>query len=368
MTDTISYLKIANYRSIDTLELHDIKPFSVFAGSNGSGKSNFFDALDFVNWVIRFGADEALKKYGGFENIRCWRRRDIETQTFEFAIDFSKNGAVFNHYQLKIYQLDNTPLLEEKIQWVDDEGKMRLLYREAGKSIQAGKNTLDLPVNFSILLLLSGTTPIGQFLKNIRLYRIDPHLARMPVKNTDTSKLDYNGRNLAGVLHRLEKDEYIYEAILEWMNLFVPCLEKVYTDFDNYDGSIRLVFKEDGFEKPFPAHLVSDGTIFMLGILVALFDRSSPFSLTLIEMPENGLHPKANIELIEDFHQETTFFRPIWVTTHHDSLIRGLKNHELWLVDKKQGQTKMKQVQVVDKLTLPLDQAWLCNMLGGGLP
>jgi AAA15 family ATPase/GTPase len=70
MNGTIRYLKIANYRSIDMLELHNIKPFSVFAGPNGSGKSNFFDALDFVNGVVLFGADEALKQHGGFENIR----------------------------------------------------------------------------------------------------------------------------------------------------------------------------------------------------------------------------------------------------------------------------------------------------------
>ncbi|MEN8221376.1 MAG: AAA family ATPase [Pseudomonadota bacterium] len=49
MTGTIRYLKIANFRSIDVLELRDIKPFSVFAGPNGAGKSNFFEALDFVN-------------------------------------------------------------------------------------------------------------------------------------------------------------------------------------------------------------------------------------------------------------------------------------------------------------------------------
>jgi len=30
--NTINYLKLANYRSIDMLELHDIQPFSVFAG------------------------------------------------------------------------------------------------------------------------------------------------------------------------------------------------------------------------------------------------------------------------------------------------------------------------------------------------
>ena len=105
MTDTIRYLKIANYRSIDVLELYDIQPFSVFSGPNGSGKSNFFDALDFVNRVIRFGADEALKQHGGFENIRCLRRRDI--QAFEFAIEFANPETALNSYQLYVIQSGN---------------------------------------------------------------------------------------------------------------------------------------------------------------------------------------------------------------------------------------------------------------------
>ncbi len=67
--------------------------------------------------------------------------------------------------------------------------------------------------------------------------------------------------------------------------------------------------------------MVSDGTISMLGVLVALFDRPVPFGMTLIEGPESGLHPKANIELVVDFHEETTFERPIWVTTHNEALV-----------------------------------------------
>jgi predicted ATPase len=320
MADTICYLKIANYRSIDVLELHEIKPFSVFAGPNGSGKSNFFDALDFVNLVIRFGADEALKKQGGFENVHCLRRRDEEAHTFEFEIqiDFSNDATALNRYQLKIHQLANAPILEEKYQWVDDEGKTRIIQREAGQPVQQN-NTLNWPFNLSILSL-ANDTPLAQFLKNIRLYRIDPIQARAPVKNMDTSALNPNGRNLAGVLHRLEKDEYIYEAILEWMALFVSDFEKVYTDFDNDEG-IRLAFQEKNLEKPFPALMVSDGTISMLGVLVALFDRPVPYGMTLIEGPESHLHPKANIELVVDFHEETTFERPIWVTTHNEAYI-----------------------------------------------
>jgi predicted ATPase len=86
MTGAINYLKLANYRSLDVLELHDIQPFSVFAGPNGSGKSNFFDALEFVSLVTRFDGEEALKQHGGFENIQCINRHGEEATLFKFEI------------------------------------------------------------------------------------------------------------------------------------------------------------------------------------------------------------------------------------------------------------------------------------------
>ena len=71
---TIRRLKIENFKSIDSLEVKGLAPFSVFAGANGSGKSNFFDALDFVSLFVRGGLEIALRAHGGFENIRSRKR------------------------------------------------------------------------------------------------------------------------------------------------------------------------------------------------------------------------------------------------------------------------------------------------------
>lgn len=60
--------------------------------------------------------------------------------------------------------------------------------------------------------------------------------------------------------------------------------------------------------------------------------------------------------------------QPVWITTHSESVVRCLKNEELWLVEKKNGATQMKQIDFADELSLPLDQAWLSNALNGGLP
>jgi predicted ATPase len=366
MTGTIRSLKIANYRSIDVLELHDIKPFSVFAGPNGAGKTNFFDALDFVNLVIQFGADKAIKKHGGFNNIRCLRRNVEAARVFEFESVFELESETQQTetltYHLEIRQLDTSPILEECIENSSNKWTVNDVFKENEEGKQAfrrsGKSFL--PIFFPSFRGI-------HFFKHFRLYRIEPREAKSPVKNYDDSELSHNGRNLAAVLNRLEKNDEIRETINDWMELIVPGLERVDTQTERLTGSTVLAFKEEGVEDAFPAHLISDGTIYLLSVLVAMLDHPS-LGITLIEEPELGLHPKAIIELVDCFHEQATYEHPIWVTTHNEALVRCLNNYELWLVDKKQGQTEMKQVQVADKLASTIDEAWLTNALDGGLP
>ena len=51
----IKQIHITNFKSIVDARLDDLADFSVFAGANGSGKSNFFEALEFVSDVVRNG-------------------------------------------------------------------------------------------------------------------------------------------------------------------------------------------------------------------------------------------------------------------------------------------------------------------------
>lgn len=392
MTGTIRYLKIANFRSIDVLELRDIEPFSVFAGPNGAGKTHFFDALDFVNLVMRFGAEEAVKKQGGFRNIHCWKR-DVEAAcVFEFEIVFefetksqSLRGDDPNPiqqvtYRLTLQQLEtSSPLKKEEILFDNDdkpitEQNIMRFFQKSTEDMAGDNNPKQIEIedilsNHSILPVLRPILPFKMdlFFRHFRLYRIDPEAAKSPLKNYDDSQLNTNGLNLASVLMRLEKDDEIRETINEWMALIVPGLEKIETQTERFTGSTVLAFQEEGLKDVFPAHLISDGTLYLLSLLVAILDRPE-LGMTLIEEPERGLHPQAVMELADFFREKSTFEHPIWVTTHNEALVRSLKNNELWLVDKKQGQTEMKQVQVVDKLASTLDQAWLTNALGGGLP
>ena len=161
--------------------------------------------------------------------------------------------------------------------------------------------------------------------------------------------------------------------MLDWMEMIVPGIEKIQTEEQRLDGRTVLLFKEDWIEEPFPAHLVSDGTMYALCLLVAVLDAPSGCGMTLIEEPERGLHPKAIYELIDLMRQQASPENPIWLTTHSESVVRVLNLSELVLVDKVDGRTRMKQadagnISQEDLDPLSLDEVWLSNLLAGGLP
>ncbi|NOR69284.1 MAG: AAA family ATPase [Methylomarinum sp.] len=377
MNPLIHHLKITNFKSIDTLTLNDVQSFSVFAGANGCGKSNFFDALEFISVFVKVGVTNALRKYGGYKHIYSQKRRKDAIGQFDFEIDVSlseDDKLVRFKYNLSISKLDTTPEITEKLHINGDlvmereEGKFPKLIAYNGEE----KVIEHYPNEFSALLCFPDLS-LALLLRNIRLYRIDPISSKEPDSSEqDPTVLSIKGDNLASVLARLEQEGELQGIILEWMETIVPSIEKINTEQQKLDGKTAIFFKEIGTRRQFPAHMISDGTIYALCLLVAILDAPK-YGLTLIEEPERGLHPKAINELVGFIREQSCFSSPLWMTTHSESVVRALQLSELWVVDKNQGKTRMKSAKKQglrdeDFAPLGLDKAWLSNFLDGGLP
>ncbi|MBI9082992.1 MAG: AAA family ATPase [Desulfobacterales bacterium] len=375
----VHHIKIANFKSIDTLKLNKVGCFSAFVGANGCGKSNFFDALDFVNRFIRRGVQDALAAHGGYETIRCVKRYTGYSERFEFEINctlplMEKKDALTKryNYRLKLHDLNKKAAIEEKL-IVD--GQCRLDRRWHGPFfIDNEEKAVDSFSPDNSGLLNFSNIPVVEFLRNIRLYRIEPKTASSEDRSDQSSYvLQNNGRNLPSVLKRLEKDKQLREEISEWMEAVVPGLEKISTKQQALTGNTEALFKETGTGDPFPARMVSDGTIFVLCLLVAVLDTPSQYGLAMIEEPERGLHPKAISELINMIREKSSTRNMVWLTSHSEPVVRQLNLDEFWLVDKLNGRTQMKlgsdgNLKQDDLHPLGMDEAWLSNLLGGGLP
>ena len=370
----IELLHIQGYKSIADLKLENVNPLTIIAGSNGAGKSNLVDALVFLGAVIKSGAKNAINEFGGYSQIHCFKYRRPKSTTIQFELKISL-GSVIYHYHLKLFDIDKEPQFSELLS-IDG---VEFIKRTKGKTpnIRTEDNTtqlnsISLPSDMSALIFFSeNNSDLYKFLTNIRVFRFDPLGAKEPDHSSaNSSELDMFGRNVATMLSSLEKNSEFQEQIIEWVELIVPSMEKVATDKNRLDGGTILKFKEAGTKSFFPANLISDGTIYALCILTAIFSRFNHKGLTIIEEPERGIHPKAIAELIGLIRESASSDHPFVITTHSESVVRSSTKEELWMISKNEGKTSIKNVELttVDLDGLPLDKAWLMNMFSGGSP
>jgi predicted ATPase len=363
----INKIKLSGFKSIADVELNDLTPFSVFAGANGAGKSNFFDALDFISTVVTFGATQALRKFNGYDNVHCFKHRGKKAKIFNTSFHFDLDGKMIQ-YDLESHNMDDAPKLVEQL-LLDGE----IVFHQTYGVIEVWEWDsihMESRPDRSMLTMYSNKT-IWSFFNNIKVYRFDPLGAKEPDSSSaDTTGLNSHGHNIATMLSVLEKDADIREQIIEWMELLVPGLEKLSTERSRLDARTMIRFKETGLKKQFPAHLISDGTIYALCIMVAVLGRCKQPGMTLIEEPERGIHPQAIAELVSLMRENANPNHAIFVTTHSESVVRHSKPEELWLVNKIDGKTEFKNAgkKFSNLGDLSLDKAWLMNFFGGGLP
>ncbi len=384
--NALGKIKISGFKSLDGFEMVDITPFTVIAGPNGSGKSNFFEAMQFISCVINNDVFKAIRDFGGFKSIHCRKRRKDNRTTFNFEIewpDFSSEDRQLVKYHLKISKLDSTPVIYEKytrdgkvvferdadsLKRPTKDSKFDSIMGMITTHYKSGKPLLSFPFIFSNERKID---PIYHIIESVKKFSIDPTSARNSNKsNSVDDVLNSDGSNLASVLKRIENDEPdVAEQILEILTNLVPSLSKIGVQDNDIDNTISLAFSEFGHRKIFPPHLVSDGTIYILSLLVAtLSAHENGGGITLIEEPERGLHPKAIEEICGIFKEGATWASPIIINTHSETAVRSIKLENLIFLEKMNGTTKAYRPMAPSELNVPLDEAWLTNMLNGGLP
>lgn len=366
----INRLEIKGYKSIEHLVIEDLSYLNVFAGANGSGKSNIVDAIAFLGANIQKGAELAIKEFGGFNQIHCFKVRKERRTTISYSINILFGEDLYE-YELIIKDIDTTPKYSKEQLSVNNEIVIKRDSKDDYVMIGQDKHTLEFfPDNLSALMFSSKHSLLHMLLSNIKVYRIDPFNAKKPsTQIAEISELDSNATNLANILTSREQNGDFRNEVLDWLSLIVPGMEKIHTDKRHIDGSTFLMFKEEGTKASFPAHLVSDGTIYVLSILTAVLDRTTRLGITIIEEPERGIHPQAISALVNFMREKSELNHPIILTTHSESIVRSIDIKELNFISKIDGKTQIFPAKVsgVDKNEIPLDTAWLTNLFDRGL-
>jgi len=168
------------------------------------------------------------------------------------------------------------------------------------------------------------------------------------INYSDDSKLTFSCDNLEKVLKRLLENQEKREEISEWLALFLPEFDIIEVQKSEFSSNENLLIYQKHYERPFNKELISDGTYNIIALLTAVYQSDEPEFLC-IEEPENGLHPKVIKQLVNFFRdacEEKGHY--IWLNTHSQTLVSMLEEKEMVIVDKKNGETQIKQFKEVD--------------------
>jgi len=336
----IQELHIQNYKSLVDLKIIEPNPFTVFAGSNGAGKSNIFEAIEltFLTKYIDFTYSKRL--FGNEEEIKS-KISNSDIVSIKFMLPISGFGFEY------IYNLDR-------------KSEEEFLFK--GKSIGN-------PEEYNKYLVKHNLHGKDVNIMQSDFSRISINTIKKVFDFTDDDlRLNTKASNLEKVLKRILKDENKREDICEWLDLLVPGFEKIEIVSEPLSGTDSLIIYEKGTKKPYTKNLLSDGSYNILALLTTVYQSDEPQFLC-IEEPENGLNPKVQKELVNLFRQKCEEEgHYIWINTHSQTIVNQLTTKELILVNKVDGATQIKQLQSFDTSGLPMDEAWLTNTLGGGVP
>ena len=181
---------------------------------------------------------------------------------------------------------------------VDDKGNKFSL--RSGRTLvlrEPGNNELEDSIREHIIGWYFSETD----LQAARLpYFIPQHPANVPLLEGDFSNLSA----FLYALYHLQRSDF--DAIVEALNRSIELPNSIKIKHDGTRGgqNARYSFVEKAFgeERFIPPESMSDGTISLLGHL-ALFLADRSITLACLEEPNNGLHPRIMIHLVDAMRQ-----------------------------------------------------------------
>jgi predicted ATPase len=393
-------VRIHGYRSIAFCDV-TLEPLTVLVGRNGSGKSNFLDALAFLRDVVVAGPTDAVMRHGGWRSLYC---RTANSDGIEFNIEATllptsqtNNGAsgdltprdrrISAKYQLKIMGNDfGPPILGHELLECFNENGQNIGRFEVDRESSNGEAKL-----ITDFLNLNGKGAWMQGLVRPNLCRLGalaiepimavadgvlamgfynprPEVMRLPQNRPFGGALEQDGGNVTNIIRLLQET---HPSILNRVKLYLAYITGTVEDFSvqgygNFDMVHFMTRIQSGDPAlDFDASNMSDGTLRVLCNLLAVFQVVPPHghrSVVGIEEPETSLHPAAMQALVEALDEATSFTQVI-ITTHSAELLDNptIKPEAVRVVEMIDGQTT---ITPIDDASLDIVKRDL-NTLGG---
>ena len=351
----ITRVILKNYKSIAACDVR-LGPLMFLVGPNGAGKSNFLDALRFVADSLNSSLDHALRSRGGINDVR--RRSRGHPNHFSIRLEFTLPEGATGYYAFRI---GCRPRGGYAVQ--TEECRVQEEYFRVDKGTVTKTSMQVAPAAATDRLYLVNASGLPEFRK------VYDALSRMGFYNLNLDKirelqtpdlgdiLKNDGSNITSVFRQLPPS--VKQNVEEYLALVVRGMRGV--EVKKIGAKETLAFRQDtaGTKHPwrFLANNMSDGTLHILGTLVALLqenhDAQKPVPLIGIEEPEIALHPLATGVLLDSLRQAANTTQ-VLITSHSPELLnnKDLKAESFLAVEASEGITSIGPVDEVTRSVL----------------
>lgn len=346
----ITRVVLKNYKSIATCSV-PLRSLVFLVGQNGSGKSNFMDALRLVSESLNTSLDHALRERGGINEVR--RRSAGHPTHFGIRLEFQLPDSTAGHYAFRV---GAKPKGGFEIQ--REECRIYALTEDRFYIVNSGQvedsSPTPLPPAADDRLFLVAASSLPEFrplydcLTRMGFYNLNPDEIRDLQPPDAGEVLLRDGRNLASVLSFMGTQSSQAKAqVVELLSKVVPGVVDVTARHVGKKETIEFRQKVGENESPwrFMAENMSDGTLRALGILTALFQSSNggtskKVPLVGIEEPEVALHPGA-AGVLRDGLRTASRHTQVLVTSHSPDLLddKSISDQNILAVKNRNGDT-----------------------------
>jgi predicted ATPase len=424
----IDNLKVKNFKSYKDINLN-FGLFNLIVGANASGKSNLVNIFKFLHDIDSNGLEDAISQQGDIDWIRninltseenleieltlSWDPHEelipyspndvkkyvvLENLTYFFSVKFLEKRRSYEVvtesmvHSLKI--LTQNKNREKR----SDSGFIRMkrendnilskleiasdVLTEKEADFLIPKRTMPnriLPIKTDLkkelLILTSNYKTVSSyflhvFFKDLQFFDIDPKLAKNSYSITGKSELECDGSNLALVLNKLLRDKEKAQVLEITLKNLLPFVKGISVKQLPDRSCIACLQESYCKNKIIPAPFISDGTINLTALIVALLTRQAGAPAIIIEEPDRNIHPSLIsklAEIMQDFSE--TYDRQIILTSHNPLFVKSVNLKNLIFIKRKDcfsmisKPQESEEVQEFVKADLGLDKLYYQNLL-----
>jgi predicted ATPase len=341
-------LELHNFKNYHDTQINfDSSRLQAIVGQNSSGKTSILQALYLLSQIFHSQPVEIFDSQNAPGVIITTGKNDM----FVTGSGFWENSSNYKDWKFS-YGFDciksvNQNYLEPRRTWNIDGDEI------TDKGWQFLLETNDIPKDLELI---------------VHLKLVLANLAKAGYSEEIVPEVQFDGSGLAPTLDYLRsEDPERFQSIQEMLKQIVPGVRKVgirrakvkidrqrsiavdgksiaYEESQEVTGQEIVLDMNTGDR--IPAHAISEGTMLTLGLLTVLMNPKQP-NLVLLDDIEQGLHPKAQRELITVFKQiiQANPNLQIIFTTHSPYIIDELEPSQVHVLsNSKSGFTRAKRL------------------------